>query len=148
MKIPFHKQTTEYNCGPAALQSIFEFFGKYLPQKKLEELLETSEAYGTSHAALKRVATDLGFTCEVMKYSTLKSIRGYLNRGLPVLVNYVEPSDEASHYAVVTRYSNGEITLNDPWNGRDFVMKERDFEARWHNKRNNSKRWLLVVSKE
>lgn len=69
--------------------------------------------------------------------------------GIPVIVDYTEPTSNEGHYAVVIGFNKKRIILNDPWNGKDFSLPYKEFERRWidHNGR-WSNRWYLVLSKK
>ena len=148
MVIPFHRQTTDYTCGPASLQMVFEYFGKYISQKKLEDLLKTSKDAGTNHEALIGAATDNGFYCYVNNESTVHEIKHFLLMHLPVIIHYIEPSSQEGQYAVVSGLRSGKLVLNDPWNGKGFHLSERNFLKRWHDSKNVHKNWIMTVSKE
>ena len=64
LRFPFHRQTTELNCGPAALQMALEFLGKTCSIEELEELLEIKQGKGISTIKLAIAARKLGFRAE------------------------------------------------------------------------------------
>ena len=148
MNIPFYKQLTDYNCGPASLQMVFDYFNKHVRQKILQQSLHASGTGGTTHGALIRKATREGFYCYVNNNSTLFEIKHFLSMDLPVIVHFVEPSDNEGHYAVVAGYKKGILLFNDPWNGKGFPMPEKAFVRRWHDGDHISKRWIMVLTKE
>lgn len=146
MKIPYSKQKRGYYCGPASLQMVFGYFRHYISQDKLAEKGRTRHDRGTSRAGMIRVARENGFHTYAQNDSDLPKIADFLKRRLPVIVNFIEPSDEEGHYAVVSGLSGKQIILNDPWNGKNFKLDIRDFLERWRGGR-NSRKWLLVISK-
>ncbi|MBI2577885.1 MAG: C39 family peptidase [Candidatus Wildermuthbacteria bacterium] len=148
MNIPFYKQMTDYSCGPASLQMVLEYFGKHVAQKTLGKIMDTSSKDGTNHKALIRAATKNGLYCYVNNESTLHEIKHFLCRDVPVLVHFIDPSGDDGHYAVAAGYKNGELILNDPWNGKGFRLSEMDFMARWHDPKNIYKNWVMAISKE
>ena len=42
-------------------------------------------------------------------------------------------------------YVNKELVFADPNNGDNFKMKTKDFLKSWHNSKNTSKNWFLVI---
>ncbi len=148
MNVPFHEQVTDYTCGPATLQMVFEYLGKPETQKHLARLLKTDPATGTSHLEMIREAEKGGFYCYVNKGSSLQEIQYFLSRKLPVIVHFIEPSGEEGHYSVITGMKNRELILDDPWNGKNIKMSMKDFGERWHDERNHSKQWMMVLSNE
>lgn len=150
LKIPFHYQNKDYTCGPASLQMVFSFFGKYEEQGKLAKMMHTTSENGTCHSQLIDAAREEGFYCYVNNNSTIDEVKHFVSEGLPVVVHYKEPSDEEGHYAVISGYGKEFITFNDPWNGKNFRISEDNFISRWHDCLNNhaSTKWVLVISKE
>lgn len=149
LKIPFYRQSNEFTCGPASLQMIFSFLGKFKKQDNLTRVLHTTKT-GTCHSSLIEEARGEDFFCYVNNNSTIHEIRHFINLGLPVVVNYNEPSTNDGHYAVVVGYDRNKIILNDPWNGKNFKMHENEFILRWHDclNKHTCKKWIMVVSKK
>jgi len=146
LKIPYFKQDTRYSCGPATLQMIFAFYGKEISETNLTERLKTKEGDGTKHSNLIRVANEEGFYVYVNTDSSIEEVREILAKDIPVIVNFVEPSNEEGHYAVVVDITGEKIFLNDPWNGENFEMSIIDFENRWQSGDGLHKEWLMAVS--
>ncbi|PIR95972.1 MAG: hypothetical protein COT92_03550 [Candidatus Doudnabacteria bacterium CG10_big_fil_rev_8_21_14_0_10_42_18] len=148
LKIPYHQQKTVYNCGPASLQIVFDYFHVYVAQSDLAKKGHTNKNSGTSHKDMIKLATANNFFCYVNNDSQITEITDFLARDLPVIINYIEPSDNDSHYAVVSGITHTDIILNDPWNGKNFSLSRKEFENRWHDSKNAHKKWLMVLSKE
>jgi ABC-type bacteriocin/lantibiotic exporter with double-glycine peptidase domain len=147
LAVPFYKQDKHYTCGPASLQMTLQFFGLRISEEELARLAKTSHA-GTAHADLVCAARELGFHCYVNADAQLEEIKYFLNLGLPVVVNYVEPTDEDGHYAVAIGYTKNKIVLHDPWNGPNFTLSQEEFLRRWHDSTGSTHRWLLVLSNQ
>jgi len=150
LKIPFYRQSSEFTCGPASLQMIFSFLGKFKKQDNLIKILHTDPKTGTRHLELINIARREKFFCYVNNNSTIHEVRHFINLRLPVVVNYNEPSTNDGHYAVVVGYDRNKIILNDPWNGKNFKMRENEFILRWHDylNKHTCKKWIMVVSKK
>ena len=146
MNIPYHKQITDYYCGPASLQMVLEYFGIHTSQQKLAEHLNTTPDNGTDHSDLIRVAREHGFYCYVNQESTLEEVRHFLAQKLPVIVNFMEPKDNDPHYAVVIDQQDENIILHDPWNGKEFALLDKWFLDHWYDVENNAKQWIMVLS--
>jgi len=147
ISVPFYKQDTGYTCGPTSLQMVFSFFGSFMSEADLADLAETNEIIGTDHHNMIEVARLGGFYCYVNDTSSLLEVESFIDRGFPVIVDFVEPVTEEAHYAVVVGFSKGSIVLNDPANGKDFKLSEDDFSLRWHDGTTRSVRWMMVLSK-
>lgn len=145
---PFHKQTKDYTCGPASVQMVFEYFGKHKTQKELGLAMKTRTKTGTSQNDMITTAAKEGFYCYSRRNSTLFKVKHFISRNLPVIVNFIEPSEEEGHYAVIVGYKKGFLILNDPWHGKNFQISEKDFLKRWRDSKNIRKRWMMVVAKK
>jgi ABC-type bacteriocin/lantibiotic exporter with double-glycine peptidase domain len=142
LKVPYQRQTTEWNCGPAVLSSVFASFGIEKDQRELAQELGTKERTGTARRALEKVTRKYGLAAKARTEANFDLIEEALEKKRPVIVNFVEPSDEEGHYAVAVYLTPQTLVLNDPWNGKDFKIKRREFASRWR-KRNN---WMMTVS--
>lgn len=150
INIPFYKQDTAYTCGPAALQMAFSLLGKFKSEKALAQEAGTNKN-GTTHQGMIDTALGEKFYCYVNEGSSLEEVKYFIHCGLPVIVDYTEPSGEEGHYAVVSGYQDGRIILNDPWNGKDFKLAEKEFITRWHDCHPHNhvcKRWMLVLARK
>lgn len=148
IKFPYVKQRKLNTCGPAVTEMMLKFFGVKLTQEKLEKLERTTKD-GTGHKGLIRVARKHGLYCFVQENSNLYLLKHFISLGLPVVVNYIEPSSNDGHYSVVVGFDAKNLIMNDPWNGKNFRIKYSDFQERWFDihKGNKYKNWLLVLSK-
>lgn len=142
----FHLQRADHTCGPAALRMLLAFHGIRRSERELERALGTTEATGTTRRALIRCMRDAGFRVRagVMIMDDLETA---LASGHPVLVNYVEPSEEVGHFAVVTACDASTVTLADPWNGERFSLSRRAFSSRWYGHRTRDPRrgWGMIA---
>ncbi len=148
-KVRFFKQHTTVNCGPVALKMVFDFFGVHKKENSLVREAKTNRN-GTTHQNLISTARKNGFHCYVHENSSLNEIKHFVQLGLPVIVNYIEPSTEEGHYALVVGYTKKSLIMNDSWNGKRFKISQKDFMERWedHFQKNHYKRWIIVISKK
>lgn len=152
VSIPFHRQDTNYTCGPAAAQMLIHHFnGVYPSEEALARRMHTKSAVkgeSTKHAGLIRALRAAGLYVYVDNNSSLKMVEVLLTIELPVLVHYLEPEAELGHYAVIVGTSKERIYLNDPWYGNGFSLSREEFLLRWRGELNTSSRWLLAASPE
>ena len=146
IKLPYFHQHTNHTCGPACLKMVFAFFGKRLPEKKLARLSKTNFD-GTKHSKMISLARKEGFYCYVHENASLNQIKHFIDLKIPVIINYIEPSEEDAHFSVIVGYEKNFLILDDPWNGKNFKIDSKEFEKRWHGK-DRCKNWILVVSKD
>lgn len=59
--VPHYFQKTDYHCGPASLQMIFDYFGVYKSQGKIGKQADTEPKRGISHTNMIRIAQEAGF---------------------------------------------------------------------------------------
>lgn len=149
LKIPFYKQDTDHTCGPTSLQMVLSFLGDFKSEKSLSEEAHTNHDVGTKHNAMIETARKEGFYCYVNNDSSWDEIKKFITKGLPSIIHFAEPQSEEEHYAVVVGFEKNKIILNDPWNGKNFKMKKKEFLARWSGSQGNHKykKWIMVISK-
>ena len=148
LKVPFFKQDTPYTCGPVTLQMAFDFFGVFEGEKQLAREAHTDHETGTKPKWMIDVAEKKGFYCHEETEATLDDVCYFLEKKLPVIIYFIEPSEDESHYSIVTGVERSTVTLNDPWNGEGYKILESEFLERWHCKCGHRVRWLMVISRE
>lgn len=156
LDIPFYKQKTEFNCGPAVLQMVFDYFGFLKDQNFLAYHANTNEEIGTTNKDMIKTATDHGFYCYVNNNSSFFEVEHFLNKGLPVIVRFIVPelgidpftNSYYEHFAIIKGVSRRGLVFNDPKFGNDFKMLKKKFLERWHSLENKHKEWIMVVAKE
>lgn len=143
-----HKyQTNVNNCGPASLQMVLGYFKTIETQKRLSRRLGTNDDVGTDIGEMILEGRRQGFYCYANDNAIVSEIRYYVARKLPVIVRYIEASDDADHYSVVYGFKGKTLLIADPWNGK-IKIEEDEFIERWHDRPLKHKNWLLVLSPE
>lgn len=66
LEVPFYPQTTELNCGPAALRMVLAFLGKDPGLEILEEKTGIKEGKGISTVQIAIVAAALGYKANIL----------------------------------------------------------------------------------
>jgi len=150
LKVPFYKQKTIYYCGPACLQMVFGFFGLKKSQEEIAKQTKTNEKNGTLHKNMVNIILKNGFYCYVNNNSTLHEVKHLIDIGIPVIVNYLESSNDEVHYAIITGYEKDYLILNDPWNGKDLKLTNNFFKARWfdYHKHHIYEQGIIAISPE
>ena len=145
---PFFRQKKEYTCGPASLEMVMRFFGKNFTEENLAKLAHTKKD-GTLHAGIIQAARKAGFYCYVHRNSSINHIQHFIDKGDPVIVNYIDPNSGEGHYGVIIGYSSKNLVMNDSSNGQEFSIHKSKFEDLWHggNNKKTNQRWILVLSK-
>jgi predicted double-glycine peptidase len=145
INLPFNRQINDYYCGPASLQMVFGFLGLNKNQSDLAFLMNTKEDVGTRKSKMVDAvsAHDLHY-CE-MYNASIRDVSELVSLKVPTVVNFIEPSENDSHYAVIVGMDKKNIILADPWNGNNFQFSKKDFLSRWYGHEDGKKRWLLAV---
>jgi ABC-type bacteriocin/lantibiotic exporters, contain an N-terminal double-glycine peptidase domain len=147
LPIPFHKQETDFSCGPAVLKMVFAFFKKELSEQYLITALKTSVVHGTRNMAMADTVVRHGFFPYTYENGTMGNIRYYVEAvGIPVVVEFVDPMEKEGHYAVVLGFDRECIVLNDPAHGAGHRLPVDEFESYWHSGFEEASRWMMAIS--
>ena len=125
------------------------FFGTRLPPEKLYKLANPNPETGTSNKDLVKTGKKLGFSVYSKNKADVKDIAKFLDKGLPVVVNFIEPKGEKEgHYSLVVGMTKTEIIFNDPGYGEGFRMGIPEFLSRWRSMFEPYQRWMMVAYKK
>lgn len=142
-KLPYFRQSTEYTCGPAVLRSVFAYYGKEYSEEEIAKSAGTRESIGTPRKGMIAAAQKVGLQAEAKSGASWEDLQIFIQKGTPVIVRFVEPEDD-EHYALVTKVTDMNITLSDPYHGPETAYSRTDFLRMWNAK--NANRWILIVS--
>ncbi len=145
LKIPYYKQETPDDCGPASLQMVFEFLGKKISQKELAQRLGTGATVWASNERMEEIAREEGLSTFMQTSGTIEGLRKFLDKGIPVIVNFIEPEGDG-HFAPVLGVTEKEIIFNDPWHGEKYTLSLEYFVQNWRSFEGNREKWLLAIS--
>lgn len=126
-------------CGPASLKMVLSYYGVEKSESELAKLCGTDSNLGTSAENLKNAAEQLGFSVEIKSNCTLDDVQGYLDRKIPVIVNwftrgrsdYPESAVPDGHLSVVVGLDEKFIYLQDPEIGKLREIARDDFYKVW-----------------
>ena len=145
IRTPLVRQTTEYTCGVAALQSVLLYYG--VPDEQESELAKvlgsTSDA-GTNYRAIVSYAQELGFAVSAKSRMTVAELEVSIDAKRPVILALQawaedasidwRKSDDNGHYVVATGYDTKNLYFMDPsTRGRYTFIPRAQLEARWHD---------------
>jgi ABC-type bacteriocin/lantibiotic exporter with double-glycine peptidase domain len=146
LRLPYHRQKFDYDCGAAAMKMALAVRGHRVPLSKLIRQLRTTEKAGTTRRNMARVARFYGLRAEAHCDSSLAEIGRLTGRGATVIVEYILPGFEGAHYAVFAGFSPGRILLHDPTHGPYYSLGKREFLKRWYGRHLTAhKRWRLAI---
>lgn len=157
------EQTSVYDCGAAAVRSIYaSLTGVVLDDKSLKDKLEVDKVHGTSTEEIKKFFEEKGLAVFEAENQTVEDIKRELNKGKLCLVVYQAWGTEkeyheleSGHYSVIFGVDDEDVYLLDPsihkddglGLGRRKLSLER-FLANWRDKDDWGRlytRWCLAV---
>jgi len=143
--VPYHEQTTDWWCGPAALEMVFDYFGPDIDQGEIAGVADQGRDYGVYSNELARAAQfssrsasaqdsslhgypgrplgyamaqaswEDGTSLYSSRYSDLKAL---LSQNIPVLaLTYYWDPPSSGHFRVIKGYSDARnvFIVHDPW---------------------------------
>lgn len=132
INLPKVTQKTHYSCGPAALLSVFKYFGVNTTEELLIDLLKTDSQNGTSPYRISRYAKKLGFNSRLKKNMSLDDVVEYLDNKIPVICPIYAYG--TGHYVVIIGYSNDLVFFEDPMlQVSRGILTWEDFNKRWED---------------
>lgn len=136
---PFQETLHKSMCGPASLKIVLAYYGLEKSEKELAKLCLTHASLGTSAENIKKAAKKFGFKVEIKNNSAFKDIQKWLNKEVPVIVNwftrgrtdYKESEVPDGHLSVVAGLDKKYIYLQDPEIGKLRKIAKEDFIKVW-----------------
>jgi len=120
-KFPFFRQLDKMDCGPASLQIICRYYGKYFDLDQIREKCETSKE-GVSVYDLCKAGELLGFKTLPVKTSYKKL---YKEIPLPCIIHW-----RKSHFIVVYKVTKDKVYVSDPAIGL-ITYTKKEFVNGW-----------------
>jgi len=126
-------------CGPASLKIVLDYYGIEKSEKELVKMTGWNKILGVNDRGIKKAAEKLGFKVKIKNNSNYKDIQSWLNKGVPVIVNwftkgrndYPESETADGHYSVAVGLDDKFIYLQDPEIGKIRKIKRYDFMRVW-----------------
>lgn len=136
---PFQETLHANMCGPATLKMVLDYYGVNKTEAKIAKLCGTRKDLGTNDKGIKEAAESLGFKVEVKNRSTFEDVKHWLDKEVPVIVNWFTrgrsdyPDSEVAdgHYSLVVGLDEKYIYLQDPEIGGLRKIAKDDFKKVW-----------------
>ena len=162
IRVPLTRQSSDYTCGVAVLQSILYFHDAQDDDSEdsLVKELKTDPVNGTSYQAMADFARSKGYLVEARTEMTLDDIRDFIDKGVPVIVliqAWAESSVDYSrdwedgHYVIAVGYDRDAVYFMDPSTlGNYTYLPNQEFLDRWHDEDKGVKldRFGLIIKRE
>jgi ABC-type bacteriocin/lantibiotic exporter with double-glycine peptidase domain len=133
-------QNHDYDCGVVCVQAVLAYYGIEYRESKLEKILKTQKATGTSIKPIIRFFKEKGFKVKAGSF-TMEDIKELIQKDIPViiLIQAWGPSgtdynhtNQYGHYVVVSGFNKRGIIIEDPAIfGRGFISYAQ-LKNRWH----------------
>ncbi|MCW5849172.1 MAG: ATP-binding cassette domain-containing protein [Anaerolineae bacterium] len=120
--VPEVVQTSEMDCGPAALKALLEGHGIHVSYGRLREACQT-HVDGTSIDAIEEVAVQLGLDAEQVMLP-LDHLTLPVAHALPALVVVLLPNG-MTHFVIIWRLHGAFVQIMDPGLGRRWLSWRR-----------------------
>jgi hypothetical protein len=141
-EVPFFAQEEHY-CGPAALASVLNFYGKELSQEEIAESIYLPQVKGTLNLDLLLYARKQGFEAETLNFD-LERLKKELAEGHPLIV-FLDVGwgfYPIRHYAVVVGYDDTQEVIVIHSGGRkNQLISDKKFQKAWEKTGN----WCLLI---
>lgn len=118
-----------FSCGPATLKIYFHYYGVFASEKEIAKIAGTTNEKGTSLDGMLKAAEHFGFNAFTKKNSTLDDLRYYINKKIPVIVDWFCEDD--GHYSIVVGINKKDVILRDPSSWRIKKMPIDKFLRVW-----------------
>lgn len=142
---PFQETLHGSYCGPASLKMVLEYWGIEKDEEEVAVACNRDPDLGTDDISLKKAAESYGLKAEVENNSSFDSIKNWLKKDVPVIVNWFtrgrsDYGDEEvadGHYSVVVGLDDTYIYLQDPEIGGLRKLERDDFIRVWFDYKSN-----------
>ncbi|MFH1358509.1 MAG: C39 family peptidase [archaeon] len=129
IRLKLFKQSKGY-CGPASLKMVLSAYGINKSENYLAKITKCSRTKGCDEPDIAKAAREFGLKGYVKENSSIKEVKGLVNKRIPVIVDWFSP-EQAGHYSVVVGFEKDKIILADPYFGKIKKHKIEWFEERW-----------------
>lgn len=144
LPVPAVKEQPGY-CGPAALRSVLAFYGRDVAEDEIAKLAGSDHVKGTPPDNLMQAARKLGMVAESKENATVGDLRKWLDKGVPVIVNWWSTDD--GHYSVLKAIRDGKVFMEDPEIAAERSMDLDAFERAWFDFRGDTEQHQGLVQR-
>lgn len=140
--VPFIRQTTQYTCMSASLSACLRALGRDQTEADVNRIMGAGPLRGATWESLTGAAQYFGMRSTLVIPATLTQVKGWTDRGIPVVIAYNPEGRPWSHASVIYDVTGeGEDTMihvmdpNIPDPDRHVrIYKKADFYRIWSEK--------------
>lgn len=144
IRLPTCRQSTDYTCGVASLQSILRYFGDDIREDNLTKELGANPENGTDYRKIKQYAEAKGYQVDVKTNADIGDLKRAIDKGIPSIVSIQAWKDDPradysndwddGHCVVAIGYDSKNIYFMDPSTlGNYTFIPCQEFISRWHD---------------
>lgn len=130
--VPFFKQS-KYNCGPSALASVLNFYGKKIIMDEIISALTKNTIRGSLNIDMLLFPRRFGLITEMVN-GDIELIKNYIRNGTPVvlLIDNGFSIYRIPHYIVVIGFDDADNIFVAHWgNEENRIISAEDLKRRW-----------------
>lgn len=142
--VPLTRQSTDYTCGVAAVQSVMGYYGDDIREDNLAKALGVNSESGTDYQHIVEYAKSKNYKVTVNKEMTLEQLQKLISKGQPVICAIQAWTEKKTpdydkdwvdgHYVVIVGYDKDRIYIMDPSTlGNYTYIPTQEFLKRWHD---------------
>ena len=157
IRVPTCRQSFDYTCGVASLQSIMRYYGDEIREDSLSKELGATPEDGTECVKIAQVAKDKGYQVDMKTEADIGDLKRSIDKGIPSIVAIQAWNDdpkkddsndwEDGHYAVAIGYDSKNIYFMDPSTLGNYTYIPCDeFLKRWHDEDKGKKYTQTMIS--
>jgi len=135
----FQEKLNSGYCGPASLKMVMSYFGQDYGEDEVALKCNCDPNLGVSAESIREAAESYGFEVVIQDNSNYEDLGLWLNRGVPVIVDWFTGGRNDygygkvpdGHYSVVVGLDIKNIYLQDPEIGEMRTIGREDFIRVW-----------------
>lgn len=156
IRVPLCRQSTDYTCGVASLQSILGYYGEDIREDTLAKELGTTSTSGTDCEKIVQYAHGKGYSVEKKTNADIGELKRTIDEGVPAIVVLQAWKDDSTtdytddwedgHYVVAVGYDNDNLYFMDPSTlGVYTYIPQEEFLKRWHDKDDGGNEYINIM---
>lgn len=150
LKVPIHRQTTKWTCGPSCAREVLLYYGIDVPEMRLAQMMRATSKDGTDPDDIVRVLNQQPGISASANTLTIQQLLRHLRAGHPVIVDLQAWSDRKEpdyrnaradgHYAVLRGVEGDRLYFSDPSSTKPTHITVQELEDRWHDVKRDGSR--------